>query len=177
MHRKAIQKPYRQTICRTHNKAVTLIELIMVITIVGILTTVSSMYIKETIDLWRFLSFRSEIVSQGRLALLRMTREIRQIKDANSVTTATASAFSFTDINNNPIGFSLSANNLLRNTDILAGGASNLTFTYYDSANQQIAVPVVSPNPTNIYRIDISATIAAGGQTKTLRTQVYPRNL
>lgn len=159
------------------SKGVTLIELIMVITIVGILTTVSSMYIKETIDLWRFLSFRSEAVAQGRLALLRMAREIRQIQNDASVRIAETSRFQFDDMSAAMITYELSGSNLLRNSDILASGVSGLTFTYYDTSNQEIASPDVSPNPTNIYRIDISVTIESGGQTKALRTQVYPRNL
>ena len=52
-------------------KGVTLIELIVVMMVVGILTAASSMYIKETVDLWRFLNFRSEVVSQGRMALMK----------------------------------------------------------------------------------------------------------
>lgn len=157
------------------NKGVTLIELIMVITIVGILTTASSLYIKETIDLWRFLSFRSEAVAQGRTALLRMEREIRQIRDNAAVIAASVSQLRFFDINNIDINFNLSGGDLMRNADILASGVNGLTFTYFNSANQAIS-PIVSPT-TDIYRIDISVTIQSGGQSKTLRTQAYPRNL
>lgn len=166
----------RQAGTTGYGKGVTLIELIMAITIVGILAAVSSLYIKETIDLWRFLSFRSEAVSQGRMALLRMEREIRQIKDNASVSAANSSQFRFLDNNNVDINFNLSGSSLMRNADILSSGASGLTFTYYNRANQVIASPMVSPT-TNIYRIDISITIQSGGQSKTLRTQVYPRNL
>lgn len=190
MHRKAIQKPYRQTICRTHNKAVTLIELIMVITIVGILTTVSSMYIKETIDLWRFLSFRSEAVAQGRMAVVRMNREIRQIRDSASIALADLSQLRFTslDLNGDNIDdilefYRQAANNELRRIfnsspiegDILASGITNLRFTYYNAANTQLTTPVA--DTTQIYRIAVEITIQSGTQSKTLRAQVYPRNL
>jgi prepilin-type N-terminal cleavage/methylation domain-containing protein len=159
------------------SKGLTIIELIMVITIVGILTAVSSLYIKETIDLWLFLSFRSEAVAQGRAALLRMEREIRQIKNDVSVYTAEPTRFRFDDINNLNIDYQLSGSNLTRNADILASGVSALAFTYYDNNNQVIANPDVSPNPTNIKRININVTAQSGAQSKTLNTQVYPRNL
>lgn len=158
-------------------EGVTLIELVMVITVVGILTGVSSMYIKETIGLWRFLSFRSEAVAQGRLALLRVEREVRQIQNDTSVRIAEASRFQFDDMGATTITFELSADNLLLNSDILAGGVSDLTFAYYDSSGLEIAAPDVFPSPTNIRRIDISFTIGSGGQNKTLTTRVYPRNL
>ena len=158
-------------------KGVTLIELIIVIMIVGILTTVSSLYIKETIDLWRFLTFRSEVTAQGRLALLRMARELRQLRDASSVVTANISQLRFYDMSGSDINYGLSGNNLVRNSDVLASGADGLTFTYYDQFNTIINNPDVSPQQTNIYRIDIRLDMRAGTQAKTLKTQVYPRNL
>ena len=155
----------------------TLIELIMVIIIVGVLTGISSLYIKETIDLWRFLTFRNEVISQERIALMRMSREIRQIKDAYSITSANAQQFQFTDSNSAPIGYLLSGSNLLRNADVLAERVSALTFTYYNKTNQIIATPQVAPNKTDIYLININMTVQSGTQSKTLKTQVYPRNL
>lgn len=158
-------------------KAVTIIELVMVIVIVGILAGVSSMYIKETIDLWSFLTFRNEVVSGGRMALARMGREIRQIKDDLSVYTATASEFEFDDINSNRINYRLAGNNLMRNSDILVSGVNSFTFTYYNKDNQVITTPEVSPDQTDIYRIDITFQIQSGDQAKTLGLQIYPRNL
>lgn len=160
----------------THD-AFTLIELIMVIVIVGVLTAASSMYIKETMDLWRFLSFRNEVVSQVRLALIRMQREIRLVKDDLSVLTATASRFRFIDLHDNTIDYQLSGSNLMRNSDILAANVTSLTFTYYNNTNTLISTPLVSPNLTDIYRIGITLVIWSGNQTKTLFSQVYPRNL
>lgn len=158
-------------------KAVTLIELITVIVIVGILTGISSLYIKETVNLWRFLSFRNEVISQGRLALMRMSREIRQMRDADSLTTANAQQFQFTDTTSASISYQLSGNNVLRNADILATGVSNFTFTYYNKTNQLIMTPLVAPSATDAYRIDINATFQSGTQSKTIKTKVYPRNL
>lgn len=162
----------------------------MAITIVGILATVSSLYIKETIDLWRFLSFRSEAVAQGRTALIRMDREIRQIKDSASIALADLSRLRFTSLdlsgdgNDDTVEFYRDAetNELRRifNNDpaqgnALASGISSLAFTYYNAANAEIPAQVA--DTTQIYRIAIEINIASGTQTKTLRTQVHPRNL
>ncbi len=166
------QDPRRKT-----QDAVTLIEMIMAIVIVGALVGISSMYMKETIDLWRFLSFRSEVVSQGRIAMGRMGREIRQIKDNLSVYNASAARFRFDDINSNNIDYQLIGNNLTRNADVLASGVSSLGFIYYDRINSVIPAPLVSPNETDICRISITLRVQSGSQTKTLRLQIYPRNL
>lgn len=165
------------------SKSVTLIELVMLIVIVGILAGVSSMYIKETIDLWRFLSYRSEVVAQGRLAVMRMEREIRQVRDKDSILTANSSRFRFIDRSATTIDYQLSGNNLMRNTDVLATGVTGLTFCYYDNNNQSACAPTAacscSPvsDTTVIYRIVIKMDISAGNETKHLETQVYPRNL
>lgn len=167
-------------------KGVTLIELIMMIVVVGILAAVGSMYIKVTIDLWQFLNFRNEVASQARMALIRIEREIRQTRDSDSVLTADATRFRFIDMNNITINYCRATANctcnsagtyLCRDTSILMPGLTNFIFTYYDSSNQVIASPSVSPDKTDIKCIKITFTIQSGNQTKTLSTKVYPRNL
>lgn len=162
---------------RLGRKGITIIEFIIVISIVGILAAVSSLYISETINLWQFLSFRNELVSQERMALMRMVREIRQINDDFSVITANAARFQFDDINDNRIDYRLQGVDLMRNTDVLISGVDSLAFTYYDENNTVIGAPVVSPGRTNIYRIEITLTVRFGNQSKTLTSRVYPRNL
>jgi prepilin-type N-terminal cleavage/methylation domain-containing protein len=158
------------------SKGVTLIELVMVIAIVGILVSVSSMYIVEVVKTWNFLSFRSEIVNESRLALFRMIREIRQLGNQTDVYKAQKSDFQFRDINLNTIEYNLSGENLLRNSDVLAGGITNLTFTYYNRTEAQIPSPLVSPASTDIFRIRVNLEIRSGSQTKRLESEAYPRN-
>lgn len=156
---------------------VTMVELVIVITIVGILASVASMYIKETIDLWRFISFRNEVVAQARISLSRIGRELRQIKDNYSVYNATSSYISFQDVNNSTISYSFSSPNLLRNSDTLASGVTNFTLTYYDEDNLLISSPALYPVRTDIERINIHLEVSSGTQSKALELEVYPRNI
>ncbi len=164
-------------------RAFTLVELIMVIVIVGILVGVLSQYTKTVIKLWRLTSFRNETVSQARLGLSRMAREMRQLLNNTSVITANASTFQFIDVNGNTIQFSGSANGPLNRTlgetaNVLVSTiASASIFTYYDSAGNTIATPTVSPSATNIKWIKVTLQVQAGTQTNTLFIQVYPRIL
>lgn len=162
---------------RRAKSGVTIIELVITIVIVGVLVGSSSMFIKETMDIWRFMSFRNEVVGRGRLALARMVREIRRVRDTVSVITATSSQFRFYDSSDTDIAFLLSGTNLMRNSTMLAQGVSGLTFTYYDANGASITSPAVSPNETTIKVIKISFTVTYGTQTKTVTAQVYPRNL
>lgn len=171
---------------KKNQKGVTIIELIMAIVIVGALVGGSAMYIKEIIGLWRFLSFRSEAVSQARIALVRISREIRQ---ANSINTAQSSRINFgaadlgeddVDLLDDTVEFYLNNSNELRrvfNSDnsgqgyVLASGVSGPIFVYYD------ADKAVTAQIDRIKMISITLTVTAATQSKTLRTLVYPRNL
>ncbi len=155
----------------------TLIELVMTISIVGILAGGSMIYIKQVIDLWNFISFRSEIVSPGRMALARMSREIRQVQNSTSVLYANSTRVRFTDVNNADIDYYLSNSSIMRNADILAGGVRGFRLSYYNRTNSEISSPQVSPANTDIKRIMIRVEMFSGDQNKTFQTQVWPRNL
>ena len=155
----------------------TLIETVMTIAIVGILAGGGMFYIRQVIDLWDFISFRSEIVSQGRMALMRMSREIRQIRNSTSVFNANSTRLRFGDVNDVTVDYNFSGSSLMRNSDTQASGVRNVTFTYYNQTSQQITVPLVSPQATDIKRVKIRLDMFSGNQNKTLETQVWPRNL
>ena len=160
-----------------NKNAFTLVELVMCIMIVGILAAVSSLYISETVDLWRSFSFRNEVVSQGRLAIERMMREMRQIYPPNGgVTSGNLSGISFIDIHNATVTYAISGTNLLRNGNVLIGGSPNLTLTYYDEAGTVLSTPLSTPNRAAVFRIEVQLGINYHGQNKTIKSQVFLRN-
>ncbi|MBU1998636.1 MAG: prepilin-type N-terminal cleavage/methylation domain-containing protein [Candidatus Omnitrophota bacterium] len=157
------------------NRGVSLVELVVVIVIVGVLVGVSSMYIVETINLWQFLTYRHEVVAQGRGALMRMIREMRQIAPPVSAANSASLGFNYTDASGTTaVTYQLSGTNLMRNSDILAANVNSLNFTYMDSASSILATPVALPE--QIYRIKVALGISSGGQSNTLESQVFPRN-
>ncbi len=161
-------------------KGFTLIELIIVITIIGIIAGVVGYILLGTVDAWTFKANRNDLLWDGRLAVNRMVREIREIKDLTSVTTASSSQLRFTNINNNSITYSLSGAGLNRTKDgtanILAQNVSSLSFTYYDSGGASIATPAVSPSATNIKRVRVNLTLTNGGQNFYAQSDSVPRN-
>jgi len=158
----------------------------MVIVIVGALVGLFSLGVVEAVNLWRFLNFHNEIVSQGRMALLRMGREIRQIPPRTEVepikvANADSIEFDVMDLDEDGLVDRLeynrdAGNNELKrifngSPDILATDVSNLVFTYYNKNNQ------TASGPSDVYRITITLTLTDGSQTLTLSSQVFPRNL
>lgn len=171
------------------SQGVTLIELIMVIVVVGVLAGGLSLGINEVIELWGFLTFRNEIASQGRMSLMRMGREIRQIKDNSSINVAGAMQFQFDDINDNNItycradadcNYDINGGYLCRNNNIMASEVTNLALTYYAEDNSELTnVPLSAGDRQDVYRIVIILTLSniSVTRTLTLRSQIYPRNL
>ena len=162
-------------------KGFTLIETIVCMVLMSILALGISMFIKPLSELWNLQSFQQGAAFEERLALMRMTRDIEGIRNRTSITSATASAFSFTDVNNTAIAYVLSSGTLTRNGVTLLKSVSALTFTYtgLTSAGVDVAVasPVVSPSSTDIRRIRISLTVTANGRSLSSQVQVNPRNL
>jgi Tfp pilus assembly protein FimT len=167
---------------RCVRRSVTLVELVIVMVIVGVLTAISSMFIKSTIDLWLYANYRNETMAQARVGLLRMAREMRQNKDATSIYVASATQYRFIDVNNATIEYRVSGNSLVRRLnsgadDILASGVTALTLIFYDADNAVVATPLVNPQQTDISRIQIQLRVRSGTQEKTWISQVFLRNI
>jgi len=162
-------------------KGFTLIELIIVITIIGIIAGVVGFILFGAVDAWTFKFNRADLLADGRLAVNRMVREIREIKDDDSVTTASSSEFRFTNAGNVDITYNLSSTVLNRTADsvtnVLAEDVSSLTFTYYDScaSGATSITPTVGAN-TNIRRVLIGLTLTKNGENVYVRSQSVPRN-
>lgn len=157
----------------------TLIELIMVMVIIGVLVGIGAPALLETVNAWSFASkFQDFAVQSAITATNRMSREIRRLKDDNSISTADVSQLDFTDLSSNAISYTRNVGNvLLRNTDGLCDNVTALTFTYYDDSDVQLATPVSAANRPNIRRITVALSILAGTNTLNFRFQTRPQNL
>ena len=158
----------------------TLIELIIVITIIAIITGVVGYILLGAVDAWTFKFNRNDLLWDGRLAVNRIVREIRQIKDTTSVTTANASQFRFIDVDDVDITYSLSSTDLNRTEDgtanVLAEDVSSMGFSYYDSNGDTISTPTVSPSATDIRRVQIDLTLRKSGENVYVQSESTPRN-
>ncbi|MDO9464609.1 MAG: prepilin-type N-terminal cleavage/methylation domain-containing protein [bacterium] len=161
-------------------KGFTIIELIMVIVITGIIAGITAMLLLQVMNVYSFVTVREVILSDGELAMGRMSREIRQIEDVYSIYKADSEEIEFEDAYYNLINFRRSGGSLLRNSDELATDLTSLTFQYTTSdGNPPVVNDPATPEEeeTNIKRIQINLTIKKGDEEIALQSQVYPRNL
>jgi len=163
-----------------NSKGFTLIELVIVILIIGIITGIVGSTLLGAIDAWTFKFNRTDLLLDGRLAMNRMVREIREVKNKAKVTTADPSEFSFENVGNVDITYSLSGTDLDRTedetTNTLAEDVSDMTFTYLDSNGDTIETPTVAPGATDIRRVRINLTLTKNGENVYLQSESVPRN-
>jgi type II secretory pathway pseudopilin PulG len=162
------------------NSAFSIIELVMVIVLVSIIFAVTAPLMLSIASGWQLAQARNELSASAMVAMDRMIREIRQLKNNTSVITANSSTFSFVEINSNTVTYNVSGGHLMRTVGAtasqLADYVSVLTFTYYNAAGTVITTPLVSPSATNITRMVIDLTFLSG-TSLSFESGVSPRNL
>ena len=158
----------------------TLIELISVMTILGVLGTFFANTMQIAGEAYHGVTVRQELLRDGRIALERMTREIRLVATATGVdaTTLSASEFSFRDRYENTYTYTLSSGSILRNGVALVDSERNgvalvdsvasLAFGYY----QKDGTTAASGN--TLHSIEVAFSLSKNGETMPFRTTVAP---
>ncbi len=151
----------------------TLIELIVVIVVLGIIASMGAVLIRD--GMLGYLRGR-EITSadwQGRLALERITRELRAIAWPNysniAATSCGSSTFAFSDITATPISYTLSTTTLLRNGQPLADNISALRFYCLQSDGQTYSAAAAAA-----YYVTVSMVVSTANTSATYRSAVKP---
>jgi len=160
----------------TKISAFTLVELIVVIVVIGIISGVGVASILTASDALAFLTVRSDMDQSADVAMSRMSQEIKRLKDKDSISTANASQFTFTDVVDASLSYWLSGSNFMRNFDILASNVSGLAFKYYDENDSELTPPQ-GGSDTNVRRVEILLTFQNGAYAFNYQSQVRPRNL
>jgi len=170
----------RRTIRKTVNRrqsGFTLVEMSVAIVILGILSMGITSFMTPLMNLMAHKNFVNGPATEARLAMAKMIRDINQIADNESVITANTGTLSFTNSSSETVTYALSSGTMTRNSVTIAKFITSLAFTYYNISNGVISTPSVSPNETDIRRIQAQITVSAGGETATIRGQMFPRNL
>lgn len=172
-----VATPFSRTRVDKRQRGFSLIEMVMVIVILGIISTVGAQLMGTGFQLYFTGRDSLGVDSQARVALERMTRELRTVRPATGLTMA-ANEVTFTDVDGTSVRYCMgtvgtcpgTAGQLMRNTQVLAGGVSGLSFVYTNSNG------VVTAVAAQVYYISVQFTVTQGGIARDYRATINPRN-
>ena len=165
------------------NRGFSLVELVIVIAVVGILAGSFVAYVEQSVNMFETVDNRKEITMEARQAMLRIIREVRQIRDNTSIVSANANGISFFGVADSLYTLTYSGTpgtNLMFQrgavSAAIATGVDSLSIQYFKS-DGTAAVPVVSPGVTDVHRVSVYLRLASGGDKVSFSTETFLRNL
>ncbi len=168
--------PHWQSAIRNpQSKGFTLVEIIITIVVVSVIAAFAAAILLQGVQSYFTEASRSDVHYRAKLAMERMAREIRLIRNQGTdIITMTPTSLQFTDVNGSNTGFTWAASTLYRwngaGNDTLATGITSFSFNYLQQDG------VTAATPADVWYIDIALTSQQGTESLTMRSRVHPRN-
>ncbi len=169
-------KPELRTRNSELQRGFTLIEIIIVVVILSMVSAITINFLVDSLRIYTMTVNQKKLFDEGKLALERVCRDIR---DAKSITGVTAN--SVTLVRTNATGYDLGLPGDTTGETITFrwnGGANPLekvkAGTGYAMASNVNAFTVT--NATNEIQLQLTLSLTSG-ENVTLQTRVYPKNL
>jgi prepilin-type N-terminal cleavage/methylation domain-containing protein len=157
----------------------TLIEIIIVIVILSIVSAITIKFLIDSLKIYTMTVNQKTLFDEGKLALERMCRDIR---DAKSITGSTATSITFVRTNataydlglpGNPIGETISFQlNVATSTLVKVKASPVVTSVLAENVNNF----AVTRDASNEITLLLTLRLVTG-ENVTLQTKVYPKNL
>jgi prepilin-type N-terminal cleavage/methylation domain-containing protein len=173
------------------SRGMTLVEMIVVVTILAIVAAAGALMLGRGFESWQLARETGEVGWQGRVALERLTRELRDIRSATTndlaFTANPMTQLRFIDVDGNAVCFYLSGTQLMRSADGPTGVcgttspqpladnvvAGSLSFNFYKNDGGALTIP--PDTLANAFYITLAFQVTSGQAAETWRTTVQPR--
>ncbi len=152
----------------------TLVECVVVILIVGVISSVLAVIILKGVGVFDSIVTRESLIEEAEFSMEKMTREIRNIKSTAGIAEADSDRFRFIDVNGDDITYSTENGMLVRNGKLLSGDLHFLSFSYFDGGGGALSAPV--ENPGDIKAIELELILSKRSREVGFATKIRPRN-
>lgn len=153
----------------------------MVVIILAVIAGVGVFSLIRFYDLWYLSNFRMELVWSERTVMHDVTKNIRMIKDSESVYVAAPTQFVFDAEDENGVTFRVNyqfiGDELYKDGVVFMDKINSGSFTYYDEDGNTLASPDVNPDRTDIRSVRLILTLESGGETLISQTEARCRNI
>jgi prepilin-type N-terminal cleavage/methylation domain-containing protein len=164
--------PVRTRFSISRQPGFSLVELIVVIVVLGIIASMGAIVVRDGMLGWLRGREINSADWQGRLALERITRELRNVAaivPGSCDNSTSPFTFAYSDINAAQISYTLSTTTLLRNGQPLADNVSGLHFYCLQSNGQ-----TYTTTPSAVYYITVSMVVSTANTSATYRSTIKP---
>ena len=166
---------FRMTHFKLKKNAFTLVEVLLSMVIISALVVAVGQIMLVGMDSYSLITDRREALQGARLAVNMMENELQTIVNpATDIIAIAANSITFVPAGGGSVTYSVSGNQLLRDTDPLAKNiTANTAFTYYTTGG------ATTSNPAQVYRIHIDIEVDTGvvrSGKVFIKDNVYLRN-
>jgi prepilin-type N-terminal cleavage/methylation domain-containing protein len=173
----------RSTRKHRERRGFTLIELVIAMSVGGVISFVAATIVLEGSQVMRAASARASLCDNGARAIEMMLRYVREVTPTaplgNTANIATADA---ADLRFDTYGFRQNGSALEMTEDSGANwhracdSVTGLTFRYYDTSGTELTALPLSPSDRgSVRQISVELQVSSAGQSIRLRSRVYLR--
>ncbi|MBA4388008.1 MAG: hypothetical protein C0404_08510 [Verrucomicrobia bacterium] len=146
-------------------------EIIVVIVVLSIVSTIMISYVATTSDLYMRASRKRDADGESSAALTRIQREFRAVQ---SVVAADTNLLSFVEPGFGTNVLRHSGGDLLWNGNYLARNVMTFGLRYYDQTNGPLtALPLSAADRLRVRRIGVNMVVRKGGQSSDLYVNLF----
>lgn len=159
-----------------NNRGLTLLELVVTIIVSSILVLATTPFARQVINNYIIAAKMDETHNAGRVALNRLTSEVRMIQGLSNITSCTSNSIQFTNKDNQTISYSYNSSDdtLLRNGYVCAKSVSE--FQIYMVSKSGYYTWFGDPNLWSFqFTMTITVHIGDSDRPLTFLTTVTPR--
>jgi hypothetical protein len=160
----------------TSAKGFSTLELISIIVISGILVGIMSQLMVFGADSYEFMANRKSSLHESRLAVHYLNRDLRKIRDLNSIVVASGHRFKFHDYENNLLDYHFLNSEIQRNSHTLAMNVSQFQFDFLQSDGSHLSKPVSADLLEFVWDIEVRFTVSIEDHHVEYRVFVHPRS-